>query len=120
MREEPQIRGKNPLPRIRRLDGFNEGWIEFSNHGRSAVKGAMTLDSVIPEPVEASRGKAAASLDHELPHELPNSGAARSSGGRVCPAAATPAKGHHYGSNHHTGRCEFATNDRFGGPPSGA
>jgi hypothetical protein len=36
---------QNPLPRIRMLDGFNEGWIEFS---------------VIAELVEASRAKAAA------------------------------------------------------------
>jgi NAD(P)H dehydrogenase (quinone) len=51
---------QNPLPRIRMLDGFNEGWIEFSDYGRSAVKGTTTLDSVIAELVEASRAKAAA------------------------------------------------------------
>ena len=51
---------KNPTPRIRMLDGFNEGWIEFSDHGRSAVKGTTTLDSVIAELVEASRANAAA------------------------------------------------------------
>jgi uncharacterized protein YbjT (DUF2867 family) len=50
---------KNPNPRIRMLDGFNEGWIEFSDHGRSAVKGTTTLDSVIAELVEASRAKTA-------------------------------------------------------------
>jgi uncharacterized protein YbjT (DUF2867 family) len=38
---------KNPLPRIRMLDGFNEGWIEFSDHGRSAVKGETPLLEVI-------------------------------------------------------------------------
>jgi uncharacterized protein YbjT (DUF2867 family) len=48
-----------PLLRIRMLDGFNEGWIEFSDHGRSAVKGTVTLDSVIAELVEASRAKTA-------------------------------------------------------------
>ena len=48
----------NPLPRIRMLDGFNEGWIEFSDHGRSAVKGTTTLDSVIAELVTASQAKA--------------------------------------------------------------
>jgi hypothetical protein len=42
------------------LDGFNEGWIEFSDCSRSAVKGTTTLDSVIAELVEASRAKAAA------------------------------------------------------------
>jgi hypothetical protein len=51
---------QNPLPRIRMLDGFNEGWIEFSDYGRSAVKDTTTLDSVIAELVEASRAKAAA------------------------------------------------------------
>jgi NAD(P)H dehydrogenase (quinone) len=50
---------RNPLPRIRMLDGFNEGWIEFSDYGRSAVKGATTLDSVIAELVEVSRAKTA-------------------------------------------------------------
>jgi uncharacterized protein YbjT (DUF2867 family) len=49
---------QNPLPRIRMLDGFNEGWIEFSDHGRSAVKGTTTLDSVIAELVSASQAKA--------------------------------------------------------------
>jgi len=29
---------KNPTPRIRMLDGFNEGWIEFSDRGLSAIK----------------------------------------------------------------------------------
>jgi len=51
---------RNSLPRMRMLDGFNEGWIEFSEYGRSAVKGVTTLDSVIAELIMASRGKAAA------------------------------------------------------------
>jgi uncharacterized protein YbjT (DUF2867 family) len=38
---------KNPQPRVRMLDGFNEGWIEFRNHGRSAVKGNTSLLDVI-------------------------------------------------------------------------
>ena len=37
------------------LDGFNEGWIEFSDQGRSAIKGTTTLDSVITNLVAASR-----------------------------------------------------------------
>jgi len=48
------------MPRIRMLDGFNEGWIEFRDHGRQAVKGTTTLDSVIAELVEASRATSAA------------------------------------------------------------
>ncbi len=36
---------KNPTPRIRMLDGFNEGWIEFESG--DAVKGTTTLDDVV-------------------------------------------------------------------------
>ena len=43
----------NPLPRMRMLDGFNQGWIEFRDHGKSAVKGTTTLESVIRQLVEA-------------------------------------------------------------------
>jgi uncharacterized protein YbjT (DUF2867 family) len=49
---------RNPLPRIRMLDGFNEGWIDFSEHGRSAMKGTTALESVIAELVRASQAKA--------------------------------------------------------------
>ena len=49
---------QNPLPRIRMLDGFNEGWIEFSDYGRSAMKGTTALESVIAELVRASQAKA--------------------------------------------------------------
>ena len=48
---------RNPLPRIRMLDGFNEGWIEFSEHGRSAVKGTTALETVIAELVRASHAQ---------------------------------------------------------------
>ena len=47
----------NPLPRIRMLDGFNEGWIEFRQHGQLAVKGTTTLKSVIGHLVEAGRNR---------------------------------------------------------------
>ena len=30
---------KNPRPRIRMLDGFNEGWIDFHDRGAKAIKG---------------------------------------------------------------------------------
>jgi uncharacterized protein YbjT (DUF2867 family) len=50
---------QNPLPRIRMLDGFNEGWIEFRDHGRAAMKGTTTLESVIADLVDASRPRAA-------------------------------------------------------------
>jgi uncharacterized protein YbjT (DUF2867 family) len=51
---------RNPLPRIRMLDGFNEGWIDFSERGPSAAKGTTTLESVIRELVGPSRTKASA------------------------------------------------------------
>ena len=38
---------KNPLPRTRMLDGFNEGRIEFHDRGRLALKGHMPLVDVI-------------------------------------------------------------------------
>lgn len=34
---------KNPGPRARMLDGFNEGWIDFSN----AVRGTTTIEEVV-------------------------------------------------------------------------
>jgi hypothetical protein len=51
---------RNSLPRIRMLDGFNEGFIAFRDNGRSAVKGTTTLESVIAELVRTSRAKTAA------------------------------------------------------------
>jgi uncharacterized protein YbjT (DUF2867 family) len=38
---------KDPQPRIRMLDGFNEGWIEFENDGADIVKGRTTLETVL-------------------------------------------------------------------------
>ena len=38
---------KNPYPRIRMLDGFNEGWIEFRDKGALARKGAVSIDEVV-------------------------------------------------------------------------
>jgi uncharacterized protein YbjT (DUF2867 family) len=46
---------RNPLPRIRMLDGFNEGWIAFRDNGRSAVKGTTTLESIIAGLARTSR-----------------------------------------------------------------
>lgn len=46
---------RNPLPRIRMLDGFNEGWIEFQDRGRSTRKGMTTLEAVIAQLVEAAK-----------------------------------------------------------------
>ena len=37
---------KHPMPRMRMVDGFNEGWIDFEGGGEHR-KGATTLDTVI-------------------------------------------------------------------------
>jgi hypothetical protein len=42
---------KNPEPRMRMLDGFNEGWIEFENGGSRAIKGSTTAIDVIADLV---------------------------------------------------------------------
>ena len=38
---------KNPVPRMRMLDGFNEGWIDFKDGGSKAIKGWTTPLDVI-------------------------------------------------------------------------
>lgn len=38
---------RHPGPRMRMLDGFNEGWIAFRDDGRQALKGPTALDEVI-------------------------------------------------------------------------
>jgi NAD(P)H dehydrogenase (quinone) len=38
---------KNPQSRIRMLDGFNEGWIEFEGDDADIVKGQTSLETVI-------------------------------------------------------------------------
>lgn len=32
--------------RIRMIDGFNEGWIEFREHGRHAIKGKIEAAAI--------------------------------------------------------------------------
>ena len=43
---------KNPLPRIRMLDGFNEGWIEFENGEAGSQKGSTSLESVLKSLIQ--------------------------------------------------------------------
>jgi uncharacterized protein YbjT (DUF2867 family) len=43
---------KNPMPRIRMLDGFNEGWIEFANGGSHSRKGTTGLETVLKSLIE--------------------------------------------------------------------
>ena len=38
---------KNPTPRMRMLDGFNEGWIEFENQSSQILKGSTTIETVL-------------------------------------------------------------------------
>ena len=43
---------KNPVPRMRMLDGFNEGWIEFERKEAGSQKGSITLETVLKSFVE--------------------------------------------------------------------
>ena len=38
---------KNPVPRIRMLDGFNEGWIKFESEPSQVLKGIVPLETVL-------------------------------------------------------------------------
>jgi NAD(P)H dehydrogenase (quinone) len=51
---EAMFRGQgatNPYPRIRMLDGFNEGWIDFAEDSAALRKGSIDADTVIAELV---------------------------------------------------------------------
>ena len=43
---------KNPNPRIRMLDGFNEGWIDFESGKVNSLKGKITLETVLKTLIE--------------------------------------------------------------------
>jgi NAD(P)H dehydrogenase (quinone) len=45
---------KNPTPRIRMLDGFNEGWIDFEGGMAGTLKGRITLETVVKQLVANS------------------------------------------------------------------
>lgn len=45
---------KHPLPRMRMLDGFNEGWIDFQGHPDSVIRGEVELEMVLRELVSRS------------------------------------------------------------------
>ncbi len=38
---------RNPLPRMQMIDGFNEGWIDFANHGDAARTGRTDIESAV-------------------------------------------------------------------------
>jgi hypothetical protein len=40
------------MPRIRMLDGFNEGWIEFEGGEAALIKGEVELATVLRELVD--------------------------------------------------------------------
>jgi uncharacterized protein YbjT (DUF2867 family) len=42
---------KHPLPRMRMLDGFNEGWIDFESHPDEILRGHVALDTALAELV---------------------------------------------------------------------
>jgi len=44
---------KYPGPRIRMLDGFNEGWIDFSGRGANAIKGTVSVEEVVASLVQS-------------------------------------------------------------------
>jgi len=45
---------KDPLPRIRMLDGFNEGWIEFEGGEGTSIKGKVCLGAVLKDLIDAT------------------------------------------------------------------
>jgi NAD(P)H dehydrogenase (quinone) len=47
---------KNPAPRIRMLDGFNEGWIDFERGEAGTRKGRVTLETVLKGLLEREAG----------------------------------------------------------------
>jgi uncharacterized protein YbjT (DUF2867 family) len=38
---------RSPRPRVRMLDGFNEGWIEFESGEAGSLKGRVELETVL-------------------------------------------------------------------------
>jgi NAD(P)H dehydrogenase (quinone) len=42
----------NPMPRMRMLDGFNEGWIDFERAGTEFRRGHTTLETVLRDLVQ--------------------------------------------------------------------
>jgi uncharacterized protein YbjT (DUF2867 family) len=52
---EPLFRSqgmKHPIPRVRMVDGFNEGWIDFEFGPAKSRKGSVQLESVLKSLVE--------------------------------------------------------------------
>ncbi len=47
---------KNPLPRIRMVDGFNEGWIDFESGQHGSRKAGITLQAALQALVSEKQG----------------------------------------------------------------
>jgi NAD(P)H dehydrogenase (quinone) len=47
---------RNPNPRIRMIDGFNEGWIDFASGVAGTRKGSTTVDTVLSEMIRNADG----------------------------------------------------------------
>ena len=45
---------KNPEPRARMVDGFNEGWIEFQGGEAGSQKGTVELETVLAKSSKTS------------------------------------------------------------------
>jgi len=54
---------KNPEPRIRMLDGFNEGWIEFERGEAGSRKGNTALETVLKSLITPDRTSSGAAAD---------------------------------------------------------
>ena len=46
---------KSPMPRMRMIDGFNEGWIDFEFGAAKSRKGTTRLESVLESLVAEVR-----------------------------------------------------------------
>jgi hypothetical protein len=46
---------KNPEPRIRMLDGFNEGWIDFEGGQNGTRKGSVALKTVLKTLIDRQK-----------------------------------------------------------------
>jgi NAD(P)H dehydrogenase (quinone) len=54
---------KNPEPRIRMLDGFNEGWIEFERGEAGSRKGNTALETLLKSLITPDRTSSGAAAD---------------------------------------------------------
>ena len=57
---------KNPIPRIKMLDGFNEGWIEFEGAETGSRKGKVGLQAVLQTLIELRSSRDRSLETHRL------------------------------------------------------